>query len=374
MPAVLSAALVLLLTTGTNGTNGSNGTNGTNGSASAGSDLSVRVQGRHLVDGSGHTVRLLGVNRSGSEYQCVASYPVSRLFDGPVGATSIRAMRRWHVNAVRLPLNEDCWLGINGAKPRFSGSRYRHLVHRYVTRLHRAGMYVVLDLHVVASGRHTSRAILPMPDAGHAPDFWRSLARSFKHEHAVLFDLYNEPHDIGWARWRNGCRIPAGGSGDAAYPSYRAAGMQRLVRAVRSTGATQPIMAGGLSWSNDLHGWWRHRPHDASGQLVAAEHNYGGLAPCRSACRTAILRVARHRPVVAGELGETDCAHRYVDRWMNFADRHGVSYLGWTWNATRPGSWTCAGGPSLIRTWSGRPTAFGVGFRDHLRALARASG
>jgi hypothetical protein len=334
------------------------------------STLSVHVKGRHLVDGRGHTLRLLGVNRSGAEYQCVADYPVTRLFDGPAGPQSIRAMTRWHVDAVRLPLNEDCWLGINGATPALSGARYRRLVHGYVRRLHHAGLYVVLDLHVAAPGHTTSRSILPMPDADHAPDFWRSVARSFRSDPAVLFDLYNEPHDIGWGCWRNGCRLPAGDS----YPAYRAAGMQRLLNAVRSTGADQPILAGGLDWSSNLRGWWRHRPRDPAGQLVAAEHNYGTLAPCLGDCRSAILHVAQHRPVVVGELGETDCAHAYVDRWMRFADRHGISYLGWTWNATRPGSWTCSGGPSLISSWAGRPTPYGVGLRDHLAQLARPRG
>jgi hypothetical protein len=56
---------------------------------------------------------------------------------------------------------------------------------------------------------------------------------------------------------------------------------------------------------------------------------------------------------------------------MPWADRHRISYLGWTWNATAPGSWTCRGGPSLIKDFNGTPTNFGIGFRDHLRYLAR---
>jgi hypothetical protein len=212
-----------------------------------------------------------------------------------------------------------------------------------------------------------------MPDADHAPDFWHSVATTFRSNHAVLFDLYNEPHDIGWRCWRDGCRLPAGGDGTWRHPAYRTAGMQQLVRAVRSTGATQPVMVGGLDWSLNLHRWLRFRPRDPDGQLVASEHNYGRLAPCFLRCQHAIAQVARHRPVVVGELGETDCAHHYIDRWMPFADRHGISYLGWTWNATAPGSWTCRGGPSLIKNWAGTPTRYGVGLKKHLAALARTS-
>lgn len=72
---------------------------------------------------------------------------------------------------------------------------------------------------------------------------------------------------------------------------------------------------------------------------------------------------------MTGELGEADCRHGYIDDYMAWADRHGVSYLGWTWNAHD--GWTCRGGPTLIRDFDGTPTGFGIGFRDHLRALAR---
>jgi endoglucanase len=43
--------------------------------------------------------------------------------------------------------------------------------------------------------------------------------------------------------------------------------------------------------------------------------------------------------------------------------------LEWTWDATSVGGWTCSGGPSLIKTYDGTPTNYGVGLRDHLLAL-----
>ena len=59
-----------------------------------------------------------GVNRSGTEYACVQGWG---LFDGPNTAQSVAAIARWHVNIVRVLLNEDCWLGINGIKPQYAG-------------------------------------------------------------------------------------------------------------------------------------------------------------------------------------------------------------------------------------------------------------
>src|SRR6516225_12216455 len=73
--------------------------------------LSVRVNGNRLVDQNGTPMRLLGVNRSGTEYACAQGWGI---FDGPSDSASARAIVSWEANAVRVPLNETCWLGING--------------------------------------------------------------------------------------------------------------------------------------------------------------------------------------------------------------------------------------------------------------------
>jgi hypothetical protein len=55
------------------------------------SALSIKVQGNHLVNQDGQTIRLLGVDRSGSEYECVTTHQV---FDGPSNAASVRIWSR----------------------------------------------------------------------------------------------------------------------------------------------------------------------------------------------------------------------------------------------------------------------------------------
>ncbi|HEY2543402.1 MAG TPA: cellulase family glycosylhydrolase [Gaiellaceae bacterium] len=304
--------------------------------------LALVVSGNHLVNGAGKTVRLLGVNRSGLEYACVQGWGFS---DGPVDAASIAAMKTWSIDAVRVPLNEDCWLGIDGVKPQYGGAAYRRFVVAYVRRLTAANLYVVLDLHWNHAGQEK------MPDAAHSPAFWSSVARTFRASRNVVFDLYNEPHDVSWKCWRDGCGPWAG--------------MQRLVNAVRSAGGRQPLMLGGLAWSNDLSGWLRWRPRDPLHELIASFHLYNfntcGTQPCWDAT---VKPVAAVVPVVTGELGENDCAHGFIDTYMPWADAAGVSYLGWTWD-----TWNCNNGPALISGYDGTPTAFGAGFRAHLASL-----
>jgi endoglucanase len=320
--------------------------------------------------GRGRPVQLRGVNRSGLEYACIQGWG---FFDSPHPDQidtpgMVAAMRSWNINVVRVPLNEDCWLGLHTAPGR-GGRPYRRIVVAYVRELNAAHLYVILDLHLAAPGAARATTQLPMADRTHAPAFWRSVARTFKTDHALLFELYNEPYGIGWSCWLHGCHIRA----TASAPTYQAAGMQSLVTAVRSTGATQPLLLGGLNYSADLGSWSAHAPYDPRHQLIAAEHNYGGLSPCGAGCRDQVLATARRHPVVFSELGETDCAHGYIDTMMAFADRHRIGYLGWTWDATDSG-WSCRGGPALITDYSGHPTPFGIGLRDHLRSLGPAVG
>jgi hypothetical protein len=79
-----------------------------------------------------------------------------------------------------------------------------------------------------------------------------------------------------------------------------------------------------------------------------------------------VAPVAQQVPVVTGEMGENDCAHGYIDTYMSWADAHGVSYLGFTWDA-----WPnqCATGPTMIVDYNGTPNNYGIGFRAHLLAI-----
>jgi endoglucanase len=322
------------------------------------SGMTVRVDENRLVDAHGRPIRLLGVNRSGAEYACINNLG---FFAGPTDERAIAAMADWRINAVRVPLNEHCWLGINGAPARYSGARYRAAIRAYVARLHEAGLYVLLDLHWNAPGTERAGGQQPMADRDHSPAFWSSVARTFKDDAAVVFDLYNEPHDVTWRCWRDGCVLPEG---------WRTAGMQTLVDAVRSTGAAQPLIVTAPNWGTDLSSWLEYRPRDPSNQVAAGVHVFDFSFCTTRDCWTRNFEpVALQVPVVATELGQRACSASFIGSFMDWADSAGVSYLGWSWNPAG-----CAA-PALIRSWDGRPTASGALLRARLagRPVHRAA-
>jgi hypothetical protein len=302
-----------------------------------------------LVNGAGKPIQLIGFSHSGSEYACVQGWGI---FDGPTSNAAIQYMRSWAPRMVRVPLNEDCWLAINGVKLAYSGANYRTAIAGYVHRLNAAGLYVDLDLHWNAPGHNRATGQQVMADADHSIVFWQSVARYFKSNPAVAFELYNEPHDISWPCWLSGCRVSGG---------WRTAGMAQLVNAVRSVGARNVVLVGGLGWSNDVSQWLRYRPHDPVNQLGAVVHMYNFNGCVNPSCWNAtIAPVARHVPVVTTELGENDCNGWFVTEYMHWADRARVSYLAWTWN-----TWDCRSGPALITSYNGSATPYGAAVKAH---------
>ncbi|MFC5952189.1 glycoside hydrolase family 5 protein [Pseudonocardia lutea] len=316
------------------------------------------------MDGTGQPVRLLGVNRSGTQYMCTEG---PNVFDGPTDDHAVAAMVAWRITAVRISLNEQCWLGINGLPVAYPAAVYRRAITDYVDRLIRAGLYVVLDLHWNAAGTAQARSQQPMADRDHAGAFWTSVAATFKDRTAVLFDLYNEPYpdhdsdsEAAWQCVREGGVCPG--------VDFVAAGMQELVDAVRSTGAQNPLLVSGPQHAGTLTEWLAHRPHDPLQQVAATIHIYGpppDASPCWTAtCWVDMLEpLARDVPVVIGEMGNTDCTPTVVAPLMTWADRAGVSYLAWSWVTS-----SCAVEPALISGYEGTPTPYGVGVRDHLRS------
>ncbi len=312
--------------------------------------FSIMVRGNHLLDGSGRVLTLHGVDISGTQWQCLAG----ATFASPSDEAAVRAIASWHANAVRIPLNEDCWLGINGVRE--SAARYRADIAGYLRRLRRHRLYAILDLHWNAPGRtlsHVGEAFagyFGMADEDHAPAFWHSVASYFRHDRTILFDLFNEPSGISWECWLDGCLSPHG---------FQTAGMQQMLDEVRRAHANQPVIVSGLEKASvDGTEWLAHHPRDPGQQLVAGAHIYGQASIAGFEDNLGV--VAKRFPVVIGEAGEKNCAHNDLDALLPWADLHGVSYLAWDWFTG-----ACSD-PSLITSYTGTPTDYGAGYREHL--------
>jgi endoglucanase len=382
--------------------------------------LKVSVSGNHFVNGTGQTIQLRGVNVSSSEYACAENFGYDV---GDYTDATAAAIAAWGANAVRIPLNEDCWLNTNlPVGDPYGGAGYQREIESFVSDLNAHGIYAILDLHWTAPGNQTALEQQPMPDLNHSPAFWTSVATAFKSNPAVVFDLFNEPFDptdlrsgddknasdaVTWGCWESGTKPDAVGGGappvpcftqaydDSGNPTtrYQIVGMQTLLTDIRNVGATQPIVVGGLDFANDLgdtndanrggQGWMQHAPDDPLNQEAASFHNYQGKGCDNQTCwDNTVKSVAAHVPVITGEFAEDNylaagCnahpgANTFDDRYMNWADTSGVSYLAWVWlvdDPPQPGDDTCDR-HGLLSSYDGTPLApNGTAVHAHLTAL-----
>jgi hypothetical protein len=297
----------------------------------------ISVVGNQL-ESAGTPVQLRGVNSNayqdcgGGQTFYDTTFPADPdddFADQPVNPYSVAVMRSWGINAVRLAVNEDCWLGeptaANGsptsatlpdrcatyASPEMceTAAGYRTALERYVALLSASGLYVVIDLQNTAPpGDAATSGIDYFPDAADAPTFWHQVASAFAAEPNVLFDLagewaagpYGGPYyaagtfgytaaDAGenwsdddiWNCWRNGCdQVPSLYGG-----TFETAGVQTLIDTIRSTGATNPIVLGSPDYTlgygeRDCGSaastpcWQAYAPSDPDGQLVYDAHLY----------------------------------------------------------------------------------------------------
>jgi endoglucanase len=252
----------------------------------------------------------------------------------------------------------------------FGGDRYQQAISDLLSRLNAAGLVAVLDLHRSAPGSGASNRQEQMPDRDHSIEFWRQVAGTFGANSMVVFDLFNEPWPLdnrdspqAWACWRDGGCILDSQNGAG---NYAAAGMNELITAVRSTGATNVVVAGGVFYAEVLDHWLDYRPADPLNNLAASFHAYSFNDCSTLSCYdNAPAQVASSVPLVVGEVGpdlaggmeptDASCPASavantgFATAFFDWADRHGVSYTAWSWNPWGD-CW------SLVKSAGGIPT------------------
>lgn len=315
------------------------------------------VRGNTVMTDRGVPIRLRGVN--------VACMEWSSDGEGHVLKTVEVAIKDWKVNHIRLPLSQDRWFGM-APEQKDSGVAYRNLVRQCVDLCAGNGVYIMLDLHWNNAGEWGENiGQHVMPDM-YTLEFWKDCAEVYKNHPAVLFDLYNEPHDTTWEIWRNGGEISeTRGVGARQGPfkpvTYQTPGMQALVDAVRETGAKNLIVAGGLDWSYDLSGVLGGKGlKDPKGNgILYACHAYPFKGDTVDQWIAKMKRYTKELAVVVSEFGANNPPAR-----ANEPNPWVVSVLGamkaHRWNYT---AWDLhpAAGPTLISNWDYTPTpSFGA--------------
>lgn len=292
-------------------------------------NVGFQVVGNVIEDGNGQPWFAHGVDRPSLEWACAGQHADG----GPAGipASDFLAMASWHANTVRLALNQDYWLSSMGTPVAAAEScpGYISTVRSVIASAEAAGLVVILDLHWSDAGNPLSTSVGQQCMAdGDSLVFWRSVAASFESDTQVMFELYNEPHDISWPVWRDGGTLTCNGV------TYAATGMQQMVDAVRGSGAHNVVIVGGVGWAYDLSGVVGAGPL-TGGNVAYATHPYEGSQGYSVAeWDRAFGALATHAPVIATEFGTNTCSvDAYDSDILAYFRSHGISYTMWAWYA-----------------------------------------
>jgi hypothetical protein len=357
----------------------------------------LMVAGNQLVTvNNGCTVVLKGIDYSGLEISPSGNgYGVGMTVISGVAMANMvggvaEAVTAWHANLIRLPLNQDFWMGCGNSKSNnnpVTVAAYQGMVQSIINYCSQNNAYVMLDLHwsgtsstassPCGAGWGTATGQQSMPDAN-SVTFWGSVANTswVKNNPAVLLDLYNEPYDptyadnaYTWTIWKGGGNM---GTANGA-TSFTTPGLEALVTTIRNAGANNVIVAGGLNWAYDLKGIVGKEGGAAisltdpgvvnagvttpGNGIVYAAHIYpskgasGNFNPSTDAV-TYIDPCAAVDPVIISEFGEsTSCLNNVNDNgaWDNTLTQ---------WISTQPGIVGGAGWalntnqcPALITSW-----------------------
>jgi endoglucanase len=288
------------------------------------------VVGNTIYDGKGAPHRFHGLDRPSLEWSATGDH---------LSQTDYALMGSWKANVVRIALNQDFWLQ---ASPSYAPT-YAQTVDQQIQWAEAAGLDVVLDLHWSDKGDFSTKPAQQRMADAHSLTFWQEVAARYKGDGRVLFELYNEPHDVPWSVWLNG-----GASGDG----FTVTGMQQLYDAVRGAGAENLVVCGGLQFAYDLSAVAQAPVQGHN--VVYATHPYNQPNKQPANWDAGFGNLTALYPVMATEFGDTgSCVADYYSALIAYADAHGMSWSGWAWYPSG-----CSF-PSLVSDWNGTPTAAG---------------
>jgi hypothetical protein len=326
--------------------------------------LPLRVEGTRILNSRNEPVRLRGVNAACMEWTSDG--------EGHILKTVDTAINEWHVNHIRLPLAQDRWFG-KAPEQKDDGSAYRALVKQVVEKCAAGNCYVILDLHWSDAGEWGKQiGQHVMPDRN-SLEFWKRLASVYKNHPAVIFDLYNEPHDVSWDIWKRGGQVTEKAGRRSPAKTYEAVGMQALLDAVREVGANNVVIAGGLDWAYDMSGFLAgKRLADPRGNsVIYANHTYPFKGDKVERWIAKMEAATRQIPVIVSEFGSDPkggaglTGEQWVRQVLQALHDHDWNWTAWDLHP--------AASPCLISDWKYTPTpAFGKWVKQELTGSSPA--
>lgn len=293
----------------------------------------LHASGHQILDENGNTVLLKGL---------MPPDPAKLEEDGNFKRTFFEGMQQTGANVLRIPVHAENWVN-----DEYYLWRYLDPVVAWAGEM---GMYVIIDWHSI--GNVVTGAGSQMPDVKQnsmdlALSFWSTTARYFRDTPHVIFEIFNEPESITAQEWKSGA--------------------EKLIRTIRTEGAEQLVIVGGIDFGKDLS-WVLENPVSEA-NLAYASHIY----PSHSAAQWDhwFGEVAQEYPVVSTEWGFIDegltdastylvgTQAKYGEPFLKYLDNKGIGWVACWYDD----DWL----PPMFKKGQFQPTQYGQFVLDHLK-------
>lgn len=340
----------------------------------------LSTKGGQIVDSTGSTVRITGINWFGMETD---NKTFHGLWAGVTWKAQLEHMAKLGYNTLRIPYSNDALksgaaaTGVNDfTNPDLVGKSPLEILDLVIEHAGTLGMRVILDRHRPDAGSQSKLWYRGEPgDAARAAgeatwiSDWKMLAQRYAGNTTVIgADLHNEPHAEGTVPSATGA---CWGCGDINRDWRLAA--ERAGNAILSVQPNWLIFVEGVScpsggvnnvWDGDTSndercGWWggnlsqaKEFPVrlDKSNKLVYSPHEYGvsvyeqdwfkssefpGTLTEHWDYMFGYLVKQNIAPIMMGEFGSTLADPRdktWLTELMSYLTKNGMSFTYWSWN------------------------------------------
>ncbi len=299
----------------------------------------LSVKGTRIVNAKGKTFQIKGVSTHGLAW-----------FPEYVSKAAFKDLRdKWGANTVRLAMYTAEYGGYCSGGDK---AALKAKVNEGVKAATDLGMYVIIDWHILNDNNQ------PFSKAGQkaAISFFREMAKKYKNQKNVLYEICNEPNGGNGGSWSN-------------VKSYAKA----VIKAIRKIDKDAIIIVGTPTWCQDVDEVAKS-PLSGS-NLVYSLHFYAGTHKdsYRQKAETAIKAGL---PLLVSEFGISDASGNGSldtsegNKWISFLNKNGIGYVawnlsnkaessallksstgkksGWSWsNLSKSGQW-------LVKTYGGK--------------------
>lgn len=272
-----------------------------------------------VVQGNGTAYIPYGITVSGlahSDYQDFAANDSNEI---QAGATS------WCVNTIRLQVGQDDLVGTNGTT---YSAAFMTAVQAEVKQAESLGLAVVINAQTQDYGGE-------LAPTSNTVAFWKDMSSTFAADPQVIFDIFNEPHNLAgtsgtteWKDWQNGATVN----------SVKYIGMQQLSNDIRADGAKNLLWIEGPDMAQTLSSVSAYPISGVGSIMYAIHHPLGAHNTTTWNTDFGYLINNDVAPVVVGEWtnyasNKGECwtdAPTTVPEFLSYLQSHKIGMTAWT--------------------------------------------